>query len=75
MRKHKQSDDDIKKAKDLFAELKTALDAKKGILDLAIFKKIGDLKICDTDTIDADKLDYCTNPLMVKRQPSKMVEQ
>ena len=42
---------------------------------MAIFKKIGALKICQTEETDADNLDYCTNPLMLKREASKMVEQ
>ena len=74
LKKTTQSDDEIKKAKDIFAELKKSIDANKGVIDLAIFKKIGTLKICDTTETDADKLNYCTNPLMLKRETSKMVE-
>lgn len=59
----------------MFAELKSSIEANKGVIDLAIFKKIGTLKICDTSEIKAEKLDYCTNSLIVTREASKMVEQ
>lgn len=74
-KKHGQSDDDIKKAKTIFAELKTSIAANKGVLDLEIFRKIGDLKICETHEHKGEKMAHCANTNLVLRQPTKMLEQ
>ena len=71
------ADDDVKAFKTLLTDLKKSKDdSKSGVIDLDLFKKVGELKMCQTSESKAtdDILKTSVNAALVERDVKETIE-